>query len=126
MTTFLHLFHPSLSRRAGMGVTNNTRFLILPQVHVPHLASHVLGCIMRRIQQDWIDKYAHPIYMVETFVERNLFKGTCYKAANWSCVGQTKGRSRQDHHTRLSVPVKDILLYPLTKNYKQTLCRREI
>lgn len=107
-------------------ITNNTRFLILPQVRVPHLASHILGCITRRIQQDWIDKYAHPIYMVETFVERNLFKGTCYKAANWLCVGQTKGRSRQDRHTKLSVPVKDILLYPLTKNYRQTLCRRGI
>ena len=105
-------------------ITNNTRFLILPQVRVPHLASHILGCIMRRIQQDWINKYAHPVHMVETFVERNLFKGTCYKAANWQCVGQTKGRSRQDRHTKLSVPVKNILLYPLTKNFQQTLCRR--
>jgi len=106
-------------------VTNNTRFLILPQVRVPHLASHILGCIMRRIQQDWRNKYAHPIHMVETFVERDLFKGTCYKAANWLCVGQTKGRSRQDRHTKLSVPIKDILLYPLTKNFRQALCRRE-
>ena len=106
-------------------VTNNTRFLILPQVRVPHLASHILGCIMRRIQQDWRNKYAHPIHMVETFVERDIFKGTCYKAANWLCVGQTKGRSRQDRHTKLSVPIKDILLYPLTKNFRQALCRRE-
>ena len=105
-------------------ITNNTRFLILPQVRVHHLASHILGCIMRRIQQDWINKYAHPVHMVETFVERDLFKGTCYKAANWRCVGQTKGRSRQDRHTKLSVPVKDILLYPLTKNFQQALCRR--
>ena len=105
-------------------ITNNTRFLILPQIRVPHLASHILGYIMRRIQKDWRNKYAHPIHMVETFVERDLFKGTCYKAANWLCVGQTKGRSRQDRHAKLSVPVKDILLYPLTKNFKQTLCRR--
>ena len=105
-------------------ITNNTRFLILPQVRVPHLASHILGCIMRRVQFDWINKYAHPIHLVETFVERDLFKGTCYKAANWMCVGQTKGRSRQDRHTTLSVPVKDILLYPLTKNFRQVLCWR--
>ena len=105
-------------------ITNNTRFLILPQVRVAHLASHILGCIMRRIRQDWINKYAHPIYMVETFVQRNLFKGTCYKAANWLCVGETKGRSRQDRYTKLSVPVKDILLYPLRKNFRQALCRR--
>jgi hypothetical protein len=106
-------------------ITNNTRFLILPQVHVPHLASHILGSVMRRIKQDWADKYAHPIHMVETFVECNLFKGTCYKAANWQYVGQTKGRSRQDGLTQLSVPVKDILLYPLTKNFRQALCRKE-
>jgi hypothetical protein len=107
-------------------LTNNTRFLILPKVRIPHLASHILGSIMRRIQQDWINKYAHPIHMVETFVECNLFKGTCYKAANWRCVGQTKGRSRQDNgRTQLSVPVKDILLYPLTKNFRQALCRSE-
>lgn len=105
-------------------LTNNTRFLILPHVRVPHLASHVLGCIMRRIKQDWMDKYAHPIHMVETFVERNLFKGTCYKAANWRCIGQTKGRSRQDRYSKLSVPTKDILLYPLTKKFKQALCQK--
>lgn len=107
-------------------LTNNTRFLILPQVHVPHLGSHILGAVMRRIKQDWITKYAHPIHMVETFVERNLFKGTCYRAANWHCAGQTKGRSRQDaNHKPLSVPVKDILLYPLTKNFRQALCQRK-
>ena len=82
-------------------ITNNTRFLILPQVHVPHLGSHILGSVMRRIKQDWMAKYAHPIHMVETFVECNLFKGTCYRAANWKCVGQTKGRSRQNaNHTQ--------------------------
>ena len=106
-------------------ITNNTRFLILPQIRVPHLASHILGRIMRRIQKDWRNKYKHPIHMVETFVERDLFKGTCYKAANWLCVGQTKGRSRQDRYSKLSVPVKDIFLYPLTKNFKQALCRSD-
>ena len=106
-------------------ITNNTRFLILPQVHVPHLASHILGYIMRRIQQDWIRKYAHSIHLVETFVERDLFKGTCYKAANWQYVGQTKGRSRQDRYSKLSVPVKDVLLYPLTKNFRKVLLEKD-
>jgi hypothetical protein len=115
------------TRKANVNlITNNTRFLILPQVHVPHLASHILGTVMRRIQQDWITKYAHPIHLVETFVERNIFKGTCYKAGNWYCVGQTQGRSRQDgRKTQLSVPIKDILLYPLTRNFQQILCRSE-
>jgi hypothetical protein len=106
-------------------ITNNTRFLILPQVHVQHLASHILGSIMRRINHDWMNKYAHPVHLVETFVEHNLFKGTCYRAANWRCVGQTKGRSRQDRNNSLSVPVKDILLYPLTKNFRLALCTLE-
>ncbi len=106
-------------------ITNNTRFLILPHVQIPHLASHVLGHVMRRIQKDWMNKYAHKIHMVETFVERDRFKGTCYKAANWLCIGQTKGRSRQDRYKKLTVPVKDIFLYPLTKNFKQVLCSKD-
>jgi hypothetical protein len=106
-------------------ITNNARFLILPWVHVPHLASHILGRVMRRIQRDWIDKYGHPIHMVETFVENDRFTGACYKAANWLYVGQTKGRSRQDRYNDLSVPVKDIYLYPLTRNFRQVLCRGE-
>ncbi len=112
----------SETRRKNINfITNNTRFLILPQVHVPHMASHILGAVMRRIQQDWISKYGHPVHLVETFVEQNLFKGTCYRAANWICVGQTKGRSRQKNN--LSVPIKDILLYPLSRNFRQPLCR---
>lgn len=103
-------------------MTNNTRFLILPSVHVPHLASHILGRVMRRISKDWINKYAHPVHLVETFVQRDRFTGTCYKAANWISVGQTKGRSRQDRYTTLSVPVKDIYVYPVTRNFREALC----
>lgn len=103
-------------------MTNNTRFLILPSVRVPHLASHILARVMRRIQKDWMDKYAHPIYLVETFVQSGRFTGTCYKAANWISVGQTKGRSRQDRYTTLSVPVKDIYVYPVTRNFRKALC----
>jgi len=103
-------------------LTNNTRFLIMPWVHVPHLASHILGLVMRRLCDDWRAKYAHPIHLVETFVEHDRFRGTCYRAANWIFVGQTKGRSRQDRYSTLKVPIKDIFLYPLTLNYRKELC----
>jgi hypothetical protein len=111
------------ARKANINaITNNTRFLLLPWVRVPHLASHVLAGVLRRIKQDWLRKYGHPIHMVETFVERDRFKGTCYKASNWVCVGRTKGRSRQDRYSNLVVPVKDIYLYPLTPNFRHILC----
>lgn len=103
-------------------ITNNTRFLILPWVEVPHLASHVLGKILRRLSIDWQKKYGHPIPLVETFVEQDRFQGTCYKAANFMCVGETKGRSRQDRDQTMSVPVKCVYLYPLRKNFREALC----
>lgn len=103
------------------GIANNNRYLILPWVEVPHLASHVLGLLARRIRNDWIAKYGHPISLLETFVDRSRFQGTCYRAANWQCVGQTQGRSRQDRYSNMSVPVKDIYLYPLTPNFRQEL-----
>jgi hypothetical protein len=102
-------------------LTNNMRFLILPWVRVPHLASHILGRVARRISSDWIKKYNHPIYMLETFVEKERFHGTCYRAANWIYVGQTKGRSRNDRYTTLKVPIKDIYLYPLVKKFREIL-----
>lgn len=92
---------------------NNTRFLILPWVRVPHLASHVLGKVARRIDADWQAKYGHRLEWLETFVERERFAGTCYRAANWRCVGQTRGRSRQDRLHTLQVPIKDVYLYHL-------------
>lgn len=94
-------------------LANNTRFLILPWIQVPHLASHVLGAVARRISGDWQDKYGHGLDWLETFVEQERFAGTCYRAANWQRVGKTTGRSRQDRdHTR-RVPVKDVYLYRL-------------
>ncbi len=102
-------------------ITNNTRFLILPWVRVPHLASHILGRISRRISSDWQTKYAHPVHLLETFVEKDRFLGTCYKAANWICVGSTKGRSRQDRYNTLQVPIKAIYLYPLIPNFRELL-----
>lgn len=111
------------ARQANVNlITNNTRFLILPWVQVPHLASHILGQVSRRISKDWEQKYGHPVYLLETFVERDRFLGACYKAANWINVGKTKGRSRNDRYSKLQVPVKDIYLYPLAKNFREVLC----
>lgn len=104
-------------------LTNNMRFLILPWVKVPNLASHILSGVSRRIHSDWIDKYGHPIYLLETFVDRSRFSGTCYKAANWILTGQTKGRTRSDKNYTVRVPVKNVYVYPLTKNFRQELCR---
>jgi hypothetical protein len=102
-------------------LTNNQRFLIAPWVKVPHLASHLLAHVAKRIVRDWILKYGHPLYFLETFVEVSRFKGTCYKAAGWQYVGKTQGRSRQDRHSKLKVPVKAIYLYPLVKNAARRL-----
>lgn len=102
-------------------ITNNMRFLLLPWVQVKHLASHLLGKIVRRISDDWIENYKHPIHLLETFVEQGRFSGTSYKAANWIYVGKTKGRTRNDRHTSIHVPIKDIYLYPLSKTYREKL-----
>jgi len=112
----------SVSRGKNLSfVTNNVRFLILPWVNVKHLASHILAKVAARISSDWADKYAHPVYILETFVECGRFKGTSYKAANWACVGKTKGRGRNDVYNTLKVPIKDIYLYPLAKRFKEVL-----
>lgn len=94
-------------------LANNTRFLILPWVRVPHLASHVLGAVARRISADWQWKYGHGLDWLETFVEHERFAGSCYRAANWQWVGRTAGRSRQDRDRTERVPVKDVYLYRL-------------
>jgi hypothetical protein len=102
-------------------IANNSRFLILPWVRVPHLASHILGRISRRIAPDWQAKYGHPVDLLETFVDRARFRGTCYRAANWIHVGATQGRSRQDRTHSLQVPVKDIYVYPLRPDFRERL-----
>lgn len=103
-------------------LTNNTRFLILPWVRVPHLASHVLGLVVRRIRADWQSKYGHPVHALETFVDRSRFKGTCYRAANWTRVGQTQGRTRNDRDRVIQAPVKDVWLHPLVPDFRERLC----
>ena len=103
-------------------LTNNTRFLIPGWVQVPHLASHVLGLIARRIRADWQAKYGHPVAALETFVDRSRFKGTCYRAANWIRLGQTRGRTRNDRAHRIRATVKDVYLYPLVADIRWELC----
>ena len=102
-------------------LTNNTRFLIPAWVQVPHLASHVLGLIARRIGADWLAKYGHPVHALETFVDRSRFKGTCYQAANWLRLGQTRGRTRNDRAHDIQAAVKDVYLYPLVADFRRAL-----
>ena len=113
---------PGVRARNLRYVSNNTRFLVLPWVKVPHLASHLLSRIARRVSADWMAKYGHPLYCLETFVQCSRYRGVCYRAANWQCVGQSSGRSRNDRHHQLKVPAKDYYLYPLTRDFRRRLC----
>ena len=104
-------------------LANNTRFLVMPWVQTSCLASHVLGLVLRRIGADWQRKYGHSLHLLETFVQRERFVGTCYQAANWIRVGQTKGRTRQDapDGQRYAAPLKDIYLFALDRHFAQRL-----
>ena len=102
-------------------VANNMRFLIMPWVRVAQLASHILGLAARTVSSHWEGKYGHPIVLLETFVEKERFRGTSYAAANWTKAGTTKGRSRNDHGHRLQVPAKDIYCYPLSRHFRREL-----
>lgn len=99
-------------------ITNNTRFLILPWVEVPHLASHVLSRVLRRLRQDWQRKYARPLHLVESFVDTSRFAGTCYRAANWIDVGRTTGRTRQEKEHRPQAAPKAVWVYPLWPEFR--------
>ena len=113
---------PTDVRERNLGlICNNTRFLILDWVKVPHLASHAFGACLRRLPRDWRNRYGTDIAMVETFVDTLRYAGTCYKAANWLKIGQTKGRSRQDRDRKLKVSVKDVFVYPLRSDFRQLL-----
>jgi hypothetical protein len=114
-------WNPEQRQRNLHLVTNNTRFLILPFVRVPHLASWILGRVLRRLSADWQSKYGHPILLVETFVDRERFAGTSYRAANWLRLGSTAGRSRQDRRHTLRVSIKDVYLYPLVHRFREEL-----
>jgi hypothetical protein len=99
----------------------NTRFLILPWVQVPHLASYILGRIARRLSQDWKSLYGHPIYFLETFVDPERFRGTCYRAANWILVGRTTGRGKDDQTWRQNRSIKEVLALPLKRRFRELL-----
>lgn len=103
------------------GLANNTRFLILPWVQVAHLASHILSLIARRLSGDWQARYGHPIHLVESFVERGRFAGTCYRAAGWLHAGATTGRGRNSPTSLPQGPVKEIWLKPLQSHFRGAL-----
>jgi len=100
----------------------NSRFLILPWVQVDHLASHILSRIAKRISRDWERLYGHPICFLETFVDPDRFRGTCYRAANWVALGLTTGRGKNDQTHRPNRSIKVVLGYPLTPCFRQLLC----
>jgi hypothetical protein len=102
-------------------IAYNTRFLILPWVKVPHLASHLLGRIARRISQDWQALYQHPIHLLESFVDTERFRGTCYRAANWIRVGRSVGRGTKSQTGPGTTSIKELWVYPLGRHFRQHL-----
>jgi Domain of unknown function (DUF4338) len=104
-------------------VVNNERFLLLPWVEVPNLASWVLSRCVRRLRSDWQRIYQQDLVLVETFIEKDRFRGSCYAAANWTCIGESCGRGRNDRLHQESVPIKTHWLYALRADYRQVLCR---
>jgi len=101
----------------------NTRFLVLPWVRVPHLASHLLGKMARRVSSDWEALYGHPILYLESFITPGRHAGTCYKAANWRFLGLTTGRGKDDQTMKPNRPKKEVLGYPLTAHFRELLGR---
>jgi hypothetical protein len=99
-------------------IVNNARFLILPWVRSKNLASRILSTAAKRIASDWYERYRYQPVLLETFVEKERFTGTCYKASNWACVGDTQGRGKLDTEHRHMLPKKSIWLYPLRKDFK--------
>ena len=102
-------------------IAYNTRFLILPWVEVPNLASYILSRMASRLSDDWERVYGHPIYFLETFVDPQRFRGTCYRAANWVLLGRTTGRGKDDQTNRPNRSIKEVLAYPLTRRFRQLL-----
>lgn len=99
----------------------NTRFLILPWVRVEHLASHILGRVTQQLSRDWERIYGHAVYLAETFIDPGRFRGTCYRAANWKLLGLTTGRGKASNSKRPNRPIKEVLGYPLHRNFRELL-----
>lgn len=104
-------------------VVNNARFLILPWIRSKGLASRILAMAARQLPHDWASRYGYRPVLLETFVQSPTYRGTCYKAANWTLVGKTAGRGKKCPVGHAILPIKDIWLYPLHKNYRAVLCR---
>lgn len=104
-------------------IAYNTRFLILPWLRIEHLASHILGRMAAQISNDWRRMYAHPIYMLETFIDPERFRGTCYRAANWVLLGRTTGRGKDDQTGRPNRSIKEVLGLPLHRRFRELLQR---
>jgi len=103
-------------------IVNNSRFLILPWVRVRGLASSILARAANQIVQDWPQHYGYKPLLLETLVDGTRFRGTCYRAANWICVGETSGRGRMDRYHRTGIVKKTIFLFPLCRNFQHALC----
>jgi len=115
---------PAAVRRQNLHlIAYNTRFLILPWIRVPGLASHLLGRIARRISADWQALYAHPIHLLETFIDPARFRGSCYRAANWIGLGLTTGRGHNARTKRCDQPRKELWVYPLSADFRDRLQR---
>lgn len=112
---------PAARQRYRHLLAVNTRFLILPWVQVPHLASHLLGRMAARLSADWMQVYAHPIVWLETFIDPARCRGTCYRAANWRVLGRTSGRGHRAPTHQPTRPVKDVLGYPLVPDFRRRL-----
>lgn len=111
-------------RQRSLGhVANNSRFLILPEIQVAHLASHILSKTVRRLAADWCQQHGRPLWLIETFVEQDRFTGTCYRAANWQWVGQTQGRTRNDGQRQIQAPIKDLYVLAMASDFRRRLCQ---
>ena len=108
-------------RRNIRFIAYNTRYLLLPWVRVPHLASHILGKMTGQLSQHWERMYGHPVYFAETFIDPGRFRGTCYRAANWKFLGLTTGRGKNDHTYKPNRPIKEVLGLPLTPRFRELL-----
>jgi hypothetical protein len=111
-----------VQRRANLHLlAYNTRYLIVPWLRVPGLASHVLAAVARVVSADWQRLYRHPIYLLETFIEPQRFGGTCYRAANWIYVGLTTGRGKDAPTQEPNRSLKQLWVYPLRADFRRHL-----
>ena len=119
---FIGWSHEKRTQRLN-GIANNTRFLILPWIRVQHLASKVLSISARLLAKDWEERFQEELLLLETFVDRSRFRGTCYKAANWQYLGNTKGSGKKGASYHHHGVIKSVFVYPLRHDFRRKLCR---